>query len=88
MRPLVIMTVIAFAAVLVTASAPVHMASAAPLTRAACEAAGSFIWIEAGPFVSGSDTAERDAAYTVSAQAASATPAEVAGNEQNLRERA
>jgi len=42
----------------------------APISQQDCEASGEFVYIPAGDFVSGSDRAERDYAYQISAAAA------------------
>lgn len=59
----------------------------APISRDRCEAQPGFVYVPAGEFIAGSDTAERDYAYEISAQAIAATPAEMAEAEAGLRDR-
>lgn len=69
----------------------------APELAAACEMHSEFTWVPAGTFISGSDEAERNAAYEMSAEAWAAisaasaasdeTSVSVAAAEQNLRQR-
>ncbi|MGF1458897.1 MAG: formylglycine-generating enzyme family protein [Leptolyngbyaceae cyanobacterium] len=58
-----------------------------PMTRDRCTAQPGFVFVPAGELVAGSDRAERDYAYTISAQAAATTSEQVAAAEQNLRGR-
>jgi len=57
------------------------------MTRDRCEADPNFVFIPAAAFVSGSDRAERDYAYRISAEAAAGSPDKVAQAEQRLRQR-
>lgn len=56
------------------------------MTRDRCQSDPRFAWIPGGEFILGSDRAERDAAYRVSAQATAASPADLARSEQQLRQ--
>lgn len=58
-----------------------------PMTRDRCEAQPEFVFVPAGEFIAGSDQIERDYAYTISAQAIAASPADMAAAEQRLRDR-
>lgn len=58
-----------------------------PMTRDRCEAQPGFVFVPAGEFIAGSDQAERDYAYRISAEAIADSPDEVATAEQNLRDR-
>ena len=60
-------------------------AAADPITRERCEAGGAFVWIEGGPFIAGSDQAERDFAYRLSASTTETTPEGIADDERALR---
>ncbi|MEO1133953.1 MAG: SUMF1/EgtB/PvdO family nonheme iron enzyme [Cyanobacteria bacterium J06639_1] len=51
----------------------------------ACEADDRFAWIPAGEFVAGSDRAERDYAYRLSAEFAASAPENVPSAEEQLR---
>ena len=54
--------------------------------QAECEADTNFIWIPAGEFIFGSDRAERDFAYRLSAEtAAPGNPERIAAIERNMR---
>lgn len=55
--------------------------------RQDCESDGAYVWVEAGEYVAGSDAAERDYAYRISAEAAADSEAGVAQAEQQLRQR-
>lgn len=57
------------------------------MTRDRCAAQAEFVFIPAGEFSAGSDRAERDYGYAVSAQAIANTPETVMEAEQRLRER-
>ncbi|MDJ0704024.1 MAG: SUMF1/EgtB/PvdO family nonheme iron enzyme [Leptolyngbyaceae cyanobacterium MO_188.B28] len=57
-----------------------------PMTRDRCVAQTGFVFIPSGEFVSGSDPAERDYAYQISAQAAANSPEQTPGAEQRLRQ--
>ncbi|MBE7380532.1 MAG: SUMF1/EgtB/PvdO family nonheme iron enzyme [Leptolyngbya sp. SIO1E4] len=59
----------------------------APMTRDRCEAQPGFAFIPAGEFIAGSDLAERDYGYEISAAAIGRTPADIAQAEQRLRDR-
>ena len=54
------------------------------LDRPKCEASGEFVWIPAGPYIFGSDRAERDYAYQLSAEFAAASSG--AANSERLVE--
>lgn len=54
--------------------------------RQNCGSDDAFVWVEAGEYVAGSDTAERDYAYQISAEAAADSEAGVAQAEQRLRQ--
>jgi toxoflavin biosynthesis protein ToxD len=56
------------------------------MIRDRCESDPKFAWIPSGFYISGSDRAERDTAYLVSAQAAASSPSEVSQSEQQLRQ--
>jgi formylglycine-generating enzyme required for sulfatase activity len=58
---------------------------ATPMTRERCEAQSGFAFVPAGAFLSGSDAAERDYGYQISAAAADPTDQRAA--EQRLRDR-
>jgi formylglycine-generating enzyme required for sulfatase activity len=60
---------------------------AAPLDRDRCEALPDFRFISAGDFIAGSDAAERDYGYTISAAAVASTPADIEAAEARLRDR-
>ncbi|WP_227498632.1 SUMF1/EgtB/PvdO family nonheme iron enzyme [Synechococcus sp. PCC 7336] len=60
--------------------------SQADFDRAECEASGEFAWVEAGEFIAGSDRAERDYGYRISAEGASDDPERIAAIEQRLRQ--
>lgn len=57
------------------------------MTRERCEAQPGFVFVPAGDFIAGSDRAERDYGYEISAMAAARTPAAIAQVEQRLRSR-
>lgn len=58
-----------------------------PMTRDRCEAQPGFVFVAAGEFIAGSDQAERDYAYEISARAIAAAPDQIAAAEQQLRDR-
>jgi formylglycine-generating enzyme required for sulfatase activity len=58
-----------------------------PMTRDRCEAPSGFVFVPGGDFIAGSDRAERDYGYTISAEAIADSPADVAAAEQSLRDR-
>ncbi|MGF1524236.1 MAG: formylglycine-generating enzyme family protein [Leptolyngbyaceae cyanobacterium] len=58
-----------------------------PMTRDRCTAQPGFVFIPAGDFIAGSDRAERDYGYEISAAAIAQTPTELAQAEQRLRDR-
>ena len=60
-------------------------ANSSNLTPTECEADPTFVYIEAGEFLLGSDRQERDFAYNISAQAISKTASAIAQAEQKLR---
>lgn len=60
---------------------------AIPMTRESCAAQPDFVFVPAGEFIAGSDEAERDYGYEISAQAIAAAPEEIAAAEQQLRDR-
>ena len=55
------------------------------LSREECEGDGEFVWIEGGEFIRGSDDAERDYAYEISAVAAAESTELVDRSESRLR---
>ncbi|MEL6381414.1 MAG: SUMF1/EgtB/PvdO family nonheme iron enzyme [Cyanobacteria bacterium J06626_18] len=57
------------------------------MTRDRCEALPGFVFIPAGDFIAGSDQAERDYGYEISAAAIADTPTAIAQAEQRLRDR-
>ena len=57
-----------------------------PITHDRCVAQAGFAFVPGGEFVAGSDQAERDYAYEISAQAAADSPEQRAGAEQRLRQ--
>ena len=63
----------------------VSQSASAPIAQAACESQADFIYIENGEFVSGSDRAEKDYAYHISAEGRADTPADVARVEAGYR---
>ena len=56
------------------------------LTKAECEADSSFVFIRQGEFIRGSDRAERDFAYKISAEVIGSTPEGTKQAEQRLRQ--
>lgn len=58
-----------------------------PMTRGRCEATPGFVFVPAGEFIAGSDRAERDYGYDISAAAAAQTPEAVRQARQRLRDR-
>ena len=56
-----------------------------PISQQDCEADGAFVFIKAGEFVMGSDRAELDYAYRISAAAAAETESGISTVEQELR---
>jgi len=58
-----------------------------PITRDRCESQAGFVFVPAGDFIAGSNAAERDYAYVISAHAIASTPEAVAQAEQQLRDR-
>lgn len=61
--------------------------TAAPITRDRCEAQPGFVFVPGGEFIAGSDRAERDYGYEISAAAIARTPADLAQAEERLRDR-
>lgn len=61
--------------------------SVEPMTRDRCMSQPGFVFVPAGDYMAGSDTAERDYAYELSAQALTTTPDEIAQAEAGLRDR-
>ena len=57
------------------------------MTRDRCEAQPGFVFVPAGEFIAGSDRAERDYGYEISAAAIAQTPEAIAAAEQGLRDR-
>ena len=57
-----------------------------PMTRDRCESQANFVFVPGGEFISGSDAAERDYAYQISAQAAADSPEQKPRVEQRLRQ--
>lgn len=57
------------------------------ITAAECEAQPGFVFVPAGEFIAGSDRAERDYGYAISAAAIAQTPSGIAEAEQQLRDR-
>jgi len=58
-----------------------------PMTRDRCEAQPGFVFVPDGEFIAGSDRAERDYGYEISAQAIAASPEGIADAERRLRDR-
>ncbi|MEM6590790.1 MAG: SUMF1/EgtB/PvdO family nonheme iron enzyme [Cyanobacteria bacterium P01_C01_bin.73] len=58
-----------------------------PISRDRCLAQPGFVYIPAGAFIAGSDRAERDYAYQISAEASADGPEAIAEAEANLRQR-
>lgn len=58
-----------------------------PVLQADCENYAEFAFVAAGAYIAGSDPAERDYAYQISAEAQAETPAEVADALAQLRDR-
>lgn len=58
-----------------------------PMTRDRCERQPGFVFVPPGEFMAGSDDAERDYAYQISAQAIADDPSEVGEAEARLRDR-
>ena len=56
-----------------------------PITRDRCESQADFVFVPGGNFIAGSDGAERDYAYQISAEAAADYPEESLRIEQQLR---
>ncbi|MEO0409405.1 MAG: sulfatase-modifying factor protein, partial [Cyanobacteria bacterium P01_A01_bin.135] len=52
-----------------------------------CESKDGFVWVEGGDYLAGSDTAERDYGYRVSAEAVADEPEAIARAEAQLRQR-
>ncbi|MEO0853144.1 MAG: SUMF1/EgtB/PvdO family nonheme iron enzyme [Cyanobacteria bacterium J06648_11] len=69
----------------VFSSKPPGIAQQPELTAEACEVDNRFTWISAGDFRAGSDRAERDYAYRLSAESAASTPENVPSAEARLR---
>ncbi len=61
-------------------------ANSSNLTPTECEVDPTFVYIEAGEFLLGSDRQERDFAYNISAQAIAKTASAIAQAEQKLRQ--
>ena len=59
--------------------------SGVEISQQDCEADGEFVYVPAGEFVRGSDRAERDYAYRISAEAIADNPEALAQAEQSLR---
>ena len=57
-----------------------------PITKQSCEADGSFAFIPEGEFIAGSDRAERDYGYNISARAIANGKQEITLAEQKLRQ--
>jgi len=57
------------------------------MSEAHCEAQPGFVFIEPGDFIAGSDKAEREMAYRISAQAMADDPEAIAAAEASLRQR-
>lgn len=70
-----------------TSTACGNGSTAEPIPRDRCEAQPGFVHIPAGDFIAGSDRAERDYGYAISAAAIARTPAEIAQAEARLRDR-
>lgn len=58
-----------------------------PMTRDRCATQPGFVFVPEGDFIAGSDRAERDYGYEISAAAIAQTPAAMAQAEQGLRDR-
>lgn len=59
---------------------------AMPMERDRCEAQSGFVFVPAGEFIAGSDRAERDYAYQISAEVLADTPTAIADAEARLRQ--
>ncbi|MEM0979071.1 MAG: SUMF1/EgtB/PvdO family nonheme iron enzyme [Cyanobacteria bacterium P01_H01_bin.58] len=57
------------------------------ITAAECEAQPGFVFVPEGEFIAGSDRAERDYGYAISAATVASTPDDIAQAEQRLRDR-
>ena len=62
-------------------------AAGADISQAACEARPGFVYVPAGEFIAGSDAAERDYAYRISAEGFADSPGGVAEAEAGYRRR-
>lgn len=58
-----------------------------PVTQERCEAQPGFVFVPEGEFIAGSNKAERDYGYEISAAAAAETPADRSETEKRLRDR-
>lgn len=56
------------------------------MTRSDCEAIADFVFVDSGAFIAGSDRAEREYAYRISAEGRADSPAEVAEVEAGYRQ--
>ena len=66
---------------------PTAESTAEPIDASTCEADGQFTHIPGGEFIAGSDRAERDYAYEISASAGTDDREAIARREANLRDR-
>ncbi|MGB3296250.1 MAG: SUMF1/EgtB/PvdO family nonheme iron enzyme [Phormidesmis sp.] len=60
-------------------------ASAPPISQAACEAQAGFAFVAGGEFIAGSDRAERDYAYQISAEGYADSPEQISKAEAGYR---
>ena len=63
----------------------VSQLASTPITQAMCESQADFVFIEGSDFISGSDRAEKDYAYRISAEGRADTPADVERVEAGYR---
>jgi len=61
---------------------------AQPITRDRCESDPAFVFIPGGDYLAGSDRAERNYGYQISAKAFGSTPEQVHSSEQQLKQQA
>lgn len=76
---------VAIASIIITLIFRQSFVSPKSITRNRCETDNLFVFIPGGKFISGSDKAERDYGYRISAEAAAKSPSSVAKEEKELR---
>ncbi|NER82984.1 MAG: formylglycine-generating enzyme family protein [Leptolyngbya sp. SIO1D8] len=79
--------VLGLGVLLVSACSSTNPTPADSITQAQCEGHSGFVFVPGGEFIRGSDRAERDYGYEISAAAIAQTPADRAQAEQRLRDR-